>query len=70
MTTTKPCPGCAEPMHAVGAVAFMKSRCCGGLSYAICPSCARTMATANQKDRTALIQKIELSLAADEESPQ
>ena len=70
MTATKNCPGCGHELRAVGAVAFMKSLCCGGLSYAICPSCARTMATANQKDRAALIQKIELSLAADEESPQ
>lgn len=70
MTASKACPGCAETMREVGAVALMKSRCCGGLSYAICTSCARTMATANQKDRAALIQKIELSLAADEEAPQ
>jgi hypothetical protein len=66
----KACPGCGDPLHQVGAMAFMKSRCCGGLAYAICPSCAQAMATANQKDRTALIQKIELSLAADEGSPQ
>lgn len=70
MSTPKNCPGCGGPLREVGAVSFMKTRCCGDLSYAICPSCARTMVEATQAERTALIQKIEMSLAAAEELPQ
>lgn len=67
--TPKNCPGCGEPLKEIAAVGVWQT-CCGSIAYGLCATCTATMQNGTNEARAALAQAVELSLAADEGSPQ
>ena len=65
----KNCPGCGNEMREIGAVGVWQT-CCGRVAYGLCATCAATMQNGTDEARAALASAVELSLAADEGSPQ
>lgn len=65
MNTKNICPGCGEVMRMVGAVAVMRMPRGGGVAYSVCPKCTRVMRAGDEAERAELLEKIEMSLAAE-----
>ena len=64
MQTSNCCLGCGESMREIGATAALR-HCmlgCATLIYSICPDCAALVTGGTEKDRQALLMRVELAL--------